>query len=119
MDGDCEDETEELDEYDDELEDDVEVEVIEPGLPGAPEIGVPAADPGLPAAPDDELPMEDAACLIAFNVPCRQRIAANCPEENPESETRGSSRHARWPTEIRSGPSAEIFPVENCAVDPT
>ena len=119
VDGDCEDETEELDEVDDELEDDVEVEVIEPGLPGVPGVPETVTDPGLPAAPDEELPMEDAACSIAFNVPCRQRIAANCPEENPESETRGPSRHASWPTEIRSGPRAEILPVENCAVDRT
>ena len=51
--------------------------------------------PGLPAAPSDELPREDEACLITFNTPCRQRIAANWPDENPEIEKRGSSRHAR------------------------
>ena len=44
---------------------------------------------------EDELPSEDEACLIAFNTPCRQWIEANCPEENPEIETRGSTRHAR------------------------
>ena len=88
---DCDDETEENDEFDDdELED--EDEVTEPGLPGVPET---VADPGPPAAPDEELPRENEACLIAFNMPCRQRIAANSPEENPEIETRGSSRHAR------------------------
>ena len=86
---DCDDETEE-NEFDDELED--EDEVTEPGLPGVPET---VADPGPPAAPDEELPRENEACLIAFNMPCRQRIAANSPEENPEIETRGSSRHAR------------------------
>jgi hypothetical protein len=89
---DCDDETEEIDEFDDELEDENEEEVTEPGLPGVPET---VADPGPPAAPDEELPRENEACLIAFNMPCRQRIAANSPEENPEIETRGSSRHAR------------------------
>jgi hypothetical protein len=110
---DCDEETEELDEFedDDELED--EEVTTEPGLPGAPEM---ITDPGVPAAPDDELPSENEACLIAFNTPCRQRIAASWPEENPEIERRGWSRHATWPTEIRSGPSAEIFPVANCAV---
>ncbi len=109
---DCDDENEELDEFDDELEDEDEMET-EPGLPGAPET---LTDPGLPAAPNDERPRENEPCLIVFNTPCRQRIAADCPEENPEIETRGSSRHARWPIEIRSGPSAEIFPVASCVV---
>jgi hypothetical protein len=85
---DCDDETEETDAVDEEDED----EVTEPGLPGAPETIV---DPGLPEAPDDELPGENEACLITFNTPCRQRIAAICPEENPEIGTRGSSRQAR------------------------
>jgi hypothetical protein len=85
---DCDDENEELDELENEDDD----EVTEPGLPGAPET---VTDPGLPAAPDDEPPRENESCLIAFNTPCRQRIAADCPEVNPEIETRGSSRHAR------------------------
>lgn len=89
---DCDDETEELDEFDDEFEDEFEDEVTEPALPGDPET---VTDPGLPAAPSDELPREDEACLITFNTPCRQRIAANWPDENPEIEKRGSSRHAR------------------------
>ena len=87
---DCDDETEETDEFDDELDDDEEV--TEPWVPDVP---VTVTDPGVPAAPDGELAGLSEACLIAFNAPCRQRIAANCPEENPEIETRGSSRHAR------------------------
>ena len=66
--------------------------MTEPGLPGVPET---ITDPGLPAAPNDELPRENEAGLIAFNTSCRQKIAANCPEENPEIETRGPNRHAR------------------------
>jgi len=83
----CDTETEETDE--DELDDD-EV-VTEPGLPGVPET---VTDSG-PAAPDDELPEENEACLIVFNTPSRHSIAANCPEENPEIDTRDPRRHAR------------------------
>ena len=106
---DCDTETDELD---DEVEDE-EVET-EPGLPGVPET---VTDPGLPA-PDDEVPEESDACLIVFNTPCRQRIAANCPDENPEMEKLGPNRHATWPIEMRDGPSDEIFPVANCAAGP-
>ena len=87
---DCDDETEEIDEFDDEFE--VEDEVTEPGLPGVPET---ITEPELAAAPNAELPSGNEAGLIAFNTPCRQKIAANWPDENPEIEKRGSSRHAR------------------------
>ena len=85
---DCDDETVEIDEFDDELKDEV---VTEPGLPGVPEI----TGPGPPAAANDELPRENEAVLIAFNTPCRQKIAANCPDENPAIEAWGPNRHAR------------------------
>jgi hypothetical protein len=78
---DCDDETVEIDEFDDELEDE---EVTEPGLPGVPET---ISGPGLPAAPNEELPRVNEAGLIAFNTPRRQKIAANCPDENPAIET--------------------------------
>ena len=81
---DCDDETEETDEFEAELEDEDEDAVTELGLPDVPET---VTDPGLPAVPDDELPGENEACLMVFNTPCRQRIAANCPGENPEIET--------------------------------
>ena len=77
---DCDDETVEIDEFEDELDDEV---VTEPGLPGDPEV----TGPGLPAAANDELPREDEAGLIAFKTPCRQKMAANCPDENPAIET--------------------------------
>jgi hypothetical protein len=87
---DDEDDETETDELDDALAD--EEEVTEPGLPGVPEM---VTDPGLPAFPDDELPRENEACLIVFNTPSQQRIEAACPDENPETERRGPSRHAR------------------------
>lgn len=120
-----EDEDEDEDELDtetdetDEPAEPVEVELTEPGLPGLP--GVPVTvtdDPGLPV-PDAELPNEWEACLIDFSTPCRHSTAANCPDENPVIDTRGPRRHERWPIEIREDPSAEIFPVANCAVEPT
>jgi hypothetical protein len=77
---DCDDENEEIDEFDDEVVD----EVTEPGLPGVPET---TTAPRLAAAPNDELPRDNEAGLIAFNTPCQQKIAANCPDENPEIET--------------------------------
>jgi hypothetical protein len=80
----------ETDETDDDEFEDVEV-VTEPGLPGVPET---VTDPGAPA-PDDDDPGKCEACLIVFNTPSRHSIAANCPEENPETETRGPRRHAR------------------------
>ena len=83
---DCDTETDELD---DEVEDE-ELET-EPGLPGVPDT---VTDPGLPA-PDDEVSEESDACLIVFNTPSRHSIAASCPEENPDTETRGPRRHAR------------------------
>jgi hypothetical protein len=80
---DCVDETDELDETldDDEME-------TEPGLPAAP-------DEELPDVPDAELAAGMCACLIVLSTPRRHRIAANCPEEKPDTEACCPTRQAR------------------------
>ena len=77
---DCDDETVEIDEFDDELDDEV---ATEPGSPATPRS--PARD--LRPRPTTSSPREDEAGLIAFKTPCRQKMAANCPDENPAIET--------------------------------
>ena len=83
---------------------------------GAPRCPRDADRPGTPGSSKTTSARERTGVLDRLQRALSAEDRGELPGGEPEIETRGSSRHARWPTEIRSGPSAEIFPVASCVV---